>query len=369
MKIAHKKVELTELFYDLVFVFAISKVTGLIHHVEEARDFLGNFALFTVVMIVFLNTWMVQTVFTNRYGRNSIKDMLFFMVDMAILLFMSNSFSGAISTWFRPFTLATGALSFTLLLQYLSVYLTTKEASDKKIASRFILILAIRTLGLVIGAFLPLQSGIVVALLGIIVSWLLPATFTKTMHTHPINFPHLLERLTLITIITFGETIVDIAPYFTQKTFALTSFLIFAIVCLLFLNYTTQFDHFIEEKREDETGVLLIYLHYFILFGISLVTVSLSFIGEEHFDKRSAVLYLYIGLALFYLGILIATRYNKAHLKISNKIILLFVVILACGFFSSYFIASFDVIVWSTFGVTLIIAFSYIHYLSLKNSR
>lgn len=32
----HKKVELTELFYDLVYVYAISQITGLIHHLHTA---------------------------------------------------------------------------------------------------------------------------------------------------------------------------------------------------------------------------------------------------------------------------------------------------------------------------------------------
>lgn len=33
--IKHKRVEFSELFYDLVFVFAISKVTTLIHHLHN----------------------------------------------------------------------------------------------------------------------------------------------------------------------------------------------------------------------------------------------------------------------------------------------------------------------------------------------
>ena len=33
--IKHKRVEFSELFYDLVFVFAISKATALIHHLHN----------------------------------------------------------------------------------------------------------------------------------------------------------------------------------------------------------------------------------------------------------------------------------------------------------------------------------------------
>lgn len=33
--IKHKRVEYSELFYDLVFVYAISKTTALIHHLHH----------------------------------------------------------------------------------------------------------------------------------------------------------------------------------------------------------------------------------------------------------------------------------------------------------------------------------------------
>ena len=33
--IKHKRVEFSELFYDLVFVYAISKTTALIHHLHH----------------------------------------------------------------------------------------------------------------------------------------------------------------------------------------------------------------------------------------------------------------------------------------------------------------------------------------------
>lgn len=152
-----KKVELTELFYDLVFVFAISKATSLIHHVEDGASFLGHFGMFAVVMIVFLNTWLIQTVYTNRYGKNSIRDIVFFMVDMALLLFMSNTFAGQLGAWFGPFVLATGLLSVTLFLQYFWVYLTAKASADKQIAQSFMLILGIRSVALLLSSLLKIE--------------------------------------------------------------------------------------------------------------------------------------------------------------------------------------------------------------------
>ena len=66
-----KKVTLFELFYDLVFVYMISRATGLIHHLHEGVISPLALVTFTIVVIVFINSWMVQTVFTNRYGKAS----------------------------------------------------------------------------------------------------------------------------------------------------------------------------------------------------------------------------------------------------------------------------------------------------------
>lgn len=368
MQVMPKKVELTELFYDLVFVYAISQITGILHHTENEHSLLEHFTIFAVVLVVFLNTWMIQTVYTNRYGKNTLRDILFFMLDMAIVLFMSNSFTGPLATWFYPFTFATGALTTTLWLQYLFVFLTAKDPHDRQIGKLYLWILGLKAAFLFSSLFFSLNLAIIWALLGTLIGWIMPSFFAKVMRNRPINFPHLLERLTLITIIVFGETLVDIAPYFTLKTLDLWSILIFLIVGALFMTYIAQFDHYIEEKRRVESGVLLIYLHYLILFGLSLVTVALSFIHEEHFAKNAAITCLYVGLVLFYLGILGGSRYNKAGLSQIRSLRLVLVISILLGASFSYYFASFAGIVGVTFGVTLANAINYIWYLWTKQS-
>ena len=50
--IKHKNVEFTELFYDLVFVYAISKTTELIHHLHGGV--VGGEAFFAFIMTTFV---------------------------------------------------------------------------------------------------------------------------------------------------------------------------------------------------------------------------------------------------------------------------------------------------------------------------
>ena len=123
------------------------------------------------------------------------------------------------------------------------------------------MILIFRALTLIIGGILDNIFGFILAVIGIILSWLMPLLTTKYTLRHPIIFPHLLERLNLLVIIIFGETIIGIADYFRPKTFSFYSILIFLTVALLFFTYALQFDKLINEDQEDVTGNILIYLH------------------------------------------------------------------------------------------------------------
>lgn len=353
-KIAPKKVQLTELFYDLVFVYAVSQLTSLLTHIPEESNFFQQLIIFFVVMIVFINTWMIETVFTNRYGKNSIGNIIFFMFDMAIVLFMSTNFTGNVQNWFQPFTLAAALLSGTLVLQYLLVFLKPTTTTDKNIAKLFIYILSLRTIFLLVGALLPLKIGLLIALIGVLASWILPGIFTQRMTGHPINFPHLLERLTALIIISFGESIVDIAPYFGRKDFTLYSILIFILLCALFMTYITQFDHYIDEEKINQTGNRLIYLHYPILFGVSLITASLDFISETEFPKTLTAIILYSGLILFYWGIFLADFYNKESIQKELHVRICFVVTTLLGFVLSLIFPTFKALVLITMLVVVI---------------
>lgn len=146
-----KRVTMIELFYDLVFAYMISQATSLIRHLSHGTVSPISFLIFAVVVIVFINSWMVQSVFTNRFGSSSWTDIAFYFVDMMILLYMTNSFGNTSSENMTTFFMAASLLSLTLLLQYLIVYFKADYQADKDIAKVFSGILLFRTLTLLIG--------------------------------------------------------------------------------------------------------------------------------------------------------------------------------------------------------------------------
>lgn len=96
-----------------------------------------------------------------------------------------------------------------------------------------------------------------IAFAGIIISWIAPGFTGKYTKHHPIIFSHLLERLTALIIVMFGETIVGIADYFTATSFSIQSILILTTVAALFFTYIVEFDHLINEHQRHETGNLM----------------------------------------------------------------------------------------------------------------
>ncbi|MCD7136855.1 low temperature requirement protein A [Limosilactobacillus balticus] len=153
-------------------------------------------------------------VFTNRYGKLSGTNIVFSFVDMAILLYMSNSFSTTFNWHLAIFFVAAGLLSLTLCIQYVLVYFQTEKKIDKQITRAFIGILIFRSVTLFIGGiFYQSKGGVAIAFAGIIISWIAPGFTGKYTKHHPIIFSHLLERLTALIIVMFGETIVGIAGF------------------------------------------------------------------------------------------------------------------------------------------------------------
>lgn len=115
----------------------ISRATELLHHLHNGMISPTALIIFIFVVIVFINSWMVQTVFTNRYGESSWTNILFSFVDMAIILYMSNTFSATIDYNLQSFFIAASLLSVTLALQYALVYIKTDNQDDKDIARIF----------------------------------------------------------------------------------------------------------------------------------------------------------------------------------------------------------------------------------------
>lgn len=313
--IKHKRVEFSELFYDLVFVFAISKATTLIDHLHNGILTWNSFLDFFMAVLVLTDSWMIQTVYTNRYGKNSLFNMVIMFIKMGLLLFIANMIGYNWQQWFYYTCWAVGTLTLTLFFQYLvEFFRKSTDNTDRESIKGFLWLTGLGSLGVYLAALFPIYVGVYIFIASILLTFIVPIfLITKDEHFQ-VNLPHLIERVSLLVIITFGEMVVGLASFFTVENFSIYSVLNFVIMLSLFLFYFGEFDHAIDEGSSQK-GLFVIYSHYPIFIGLMLMTVSMGYLLNPEANLLVAISFFYIGIGLFQAAVLANGPYNKNYLR------------------------------------------------------
>ncbi len=313
--IEHKRVEFSELFYDLVFVFAISKATALIHPLHDGVVAWDSLLDFFISVMVIINSWMIQTIYTNRYGTNSLFNMVIMFTNMGLMLFISNMIGYNWQQWFYYTCWAVGTLTLTLFFQYLvEFFRESTDNTDRESIKGFLWLTGLQSLGVYLAALFPIYVGVYIFIASILLTFIVPI-FLMTKDEHfQVNLPHLIERVSLLVIITFGEMVIGLVNFFTVENFSIYSVLNFVIMLSLFLFYFGEFDHAIDEGS-NQKGVFIIYSHYPIFIGLMLMTVSMGYLLNPEANLLVAIIFFYIGIGLFQAAVLANGPYNKNYLR------------------------------------------------------
>ena len=370
--IKHKRVEFSELFYDLVFVFAISKVTTLIDHLHNGILTWNSFLDFFMAVLVLTDSWMIQTVYTNRYGKNSLFNIVIMFIKMGILLFIANMIGPDWQQYFHYLCWAIGTLTLTLFFQYLVEFFrkSTDDVNRESIKG-FLWITGLGSLGVYLAALLPLPIYVRVYIFfaSILLTFIMPSILLNKDKHYQVNLPHLIERISLLVIITFGEMIMELANFFTIENFSIYSVLYFIIMISLFLFYFGQFDHAIDEKS-NQKGLFLIYSHYPIFIGLIMMTVSMSFLLNPEANRLFATIFSYIGFGLFQVAVLVNGPCNKHYLRYSKSYYCVQATLYLAALILSLIFASNPIIVVSIttiFALAITIQFIYFYVTQNKN--
>ena len=94
-----------------------------------------------------------------------------------------------------------------------------------------------RLAGLVIGTAIGGIAGVIIVCILVTIFLIYPLIMNNRVSIVPINVPHLIERLGLLTIITLGELLVGISLYFDVKSFSIVNVLSYLIIVNLFVFY------------------------------------------------------------------------------------------------------------------------------------
>ena len=121
---------------------------------------------FFISVMVIINAWMIQTIYTNRYGTNSLFNMVIMFINMGLMLFMSNMIGYNWQQWFYYTCWAVGTLTLTLFFQYLvEFFRKSTDNTDRESIKGFLWITGLGSLGVYLAALLPIYVGVSVLLL------------------------------------------------------------------------------------------------------------------------------------------------------------------------------------------------------------
>lgn len=368
--IKHKRVEFSELFYDLVFVFAISKATALIHPLHSGVVAWDSLLDFFISVMVIINSWMIQTIYTNRYGTNSLFNMVIMFINMGLMLFMSNMIGYNWQQWFFYTCWAVGTLTLTLFFQYLvEFFRKSTDNTDRESIKGFLWLTGLGSLGVYLAALFPIYVGVYIFIASILLTFIVPIfLITKDEHFQ-VNLPHLIERVSLLVIITFGEMVVGLASFFTVENFSIYSVLNFVIMLSLFLFYFGEFDHAIDEGSSQK-GLFVIYSHYPIFIGLMLMTVSMGYLLNPEANLLVAISLFYIGIGLFQAAVLANGPYNKNYLRYPRSYYCAQATLYLAALILSLLFASNPITVLSIATIfTLAIAIHFIYFYVTQNKK
>lgn len=342
MSIIPKKVYMTELFYDLIYVFAVQQTTHMIHHLHNGIIDPLNYLKFAIVCMILLLMWFNQTVYLNKFGTNSWYDIIGLFLHMFGAVYVANNITTDWNTAFIPFNAAAIGMSLVVLIQYL---LRMREFDEIPFdITMQIQIITFQIVGLFIALILGENYGLVIASIVYVAALFAPIFFKKNNHEIATNFPHLVERISLIMIIVFGETIVGLAGISTNLGIIQISS--FASVCCLFLFYTLQIEAFIDHHQTTK-GQILMYSSIGSFIGICSLTVSFHLMTQSDVNWTFLILFRSASFALCIATFLMNHVYYHDHYRLASADWCVYISIIALFTLLNFLLAVHNVFIFS----------------------
>lgn len=277
MQQTEKPVSMPELFYDLIFAYAIGRMTQTLAMPTHGVISWLNLGEFLMMFLVFWTVWTYQTVFANRFFTGQFWSQLFMAADMFLVIYLSTALNVDFAATKVAFQLSTALLLLSVAIQYA----IAAKATPNPLSRPLITILSLSG-GFALISLIPSNYAVSFGIFftGIIIAAFSPLLFANRFAALPTDFPHLTERYSLLTLLIFGEAVIAIAETLHHE-FGIAQFFFFAIIVLLFVMYILVYERGIDRHRQT-AGLVTIHIHYPLLISIlALATFIRLYLSHE----------------------------------------------------------------------------------------
>lgn len=267
-----------ELFYDLVFVVAVSQIA---HNLKEDVSLTGLLK-FVVLFIPIWWSWIGTTFYANRFDSDDVAHRLLVGLQMLTAAAMAVNIHNGLDESSPGFALAYALGRVVLVIEYVRAGIHIPLA--RPLTNRYAVGFAIAALLWLISAFIPAPWRFVLWGLGITLDFATPLTGRNHQLGLLPHASHLPERFGLFTMIVLGEAIIAVVNGVAQQKWELYS-VITAILglSLAFGLWWIYFDNLggtpiQTAKKEGKTIVLnlWLYTHLPLVIGIAATGVGVE---------------------------------------------------------------------------------------------
>ena len=342
-----KKVSNYELFFDLVFVLATSQLVGILHSTPEHIVNLQGILAFFVATISIWSVWLMENSYLNRYSRRDTNDIYTIIAAALVIgnmvtLFTANwrlgivNFNGIAIPVYIYYNLLMIVVLGIIIMQYLLHIRKYQQCTNDMVIQIKVIFIAILIVivSMVIISFTPVEYINYIYLFSYLAFLIYPTFMTKKMKYRYMNFPHLVERMQLITILTVGELVIAVIKTYPLAEHFLLSVSTFVMVGFLFVSYISQTVIGIEHHQERAGGPL-VYLHIGILIAINIITAGVEMYYDGQLLEMGSSMVL-VGITLFYICLFGTSRYNKEGLQMTKELARNYFIVYLIGMFLAF---------------------------------
>lgn len=294
-----RSVTMVELFYDLIFAYAVGRMAqtlALPVHGRIAPQIIGEFLL---MLLVFWVIWTYQTVLTNQFSHPQWRHNLFSLFNMFWVIVLSSAITSDLATTKWPCQLSTAVLFLSLASEY-GLAWRKNHATFAKISG---LTLATGSAIALISLFLkPYTLSFVVFFVGIVGAGLMPSLVWRSNKAPLTDLAHLSERYALLVLLIFGESIIGVADT-VYSGLSLPAALFFLVVMLLLVAYQLVYDNGLN-RRQKNGGLAVIHLHYPLMAAILSLSTLIHLWLAHSLDPQWFAFAITLTLAVYYFSLI-----------------------------------------------------------------
>ena len=316
-----KKVEYLELIYDLVFVYMVGRNNSLLSTFENGFVAPGAFIAYILCTLAIIQIWNFTTFYINMFGRNGVRDHVFLLVNMYLMYFIGESTRMDWAAYQAQYHIAWALILINIGLQYV-IELRNHQVDvwNRDVIKRMAVTLFIEAAIALSAAFVPQWLVSPVSFIAVFTGIALTMFSRSKSPGGNIDFMHLTERAMLYVVFTFGEMIIVISAYFAgdgsfDPGVIYFSLMAFLIVAGLFVSYEIIYDHLLDRERDD-SGMLYMVIHIFILFALSCTTVALEFMREDEVALMPKIVFITAAIIAYYAFLFCTGRYAKKSFEV-----------------------------------------------------